>query len=169
MKKKYILIAIFIVIFGSTYSQFKIPLHVSGNTAGMSTSFDNSILSVTGQNAIGVTSDGNNKVYLGLLAPVRYVLTDVNSEVFGATQLFQNYPNPFKQQTTISFEISKSENVKITIIDVLGQHVDLLLDQELPPGKHLVLFNAENIKPGLYLYRLETSDFWATKNMILTH
>lgn len=135
----------------------------------MSTSFDNSILSVTGQNAVGVTSDANNNVYLGLLAPVRYVLTDVNSEVFGSTQLFQNYPNPFKQQTTISFEISKSENVKITVIDVLGRHVDLLLDQDLPPGKHLVHFNVENIKPGLYLYRLETRDFLATKNMILTH
>ncbi len=169
MKRKYILIIIFSVIFGSAFCQFKIPLHVSGNTAGISTSFDNSILSVIGQNAIGITSDANNKVYLGLLAPVRYVLTDANSVVFGSTQLFQNYPNPFKQQTTISFEISKSEKVKLSVFDVLGQQVDLLLDQELLPGKYQVLFNAENIMPGLYLYRLETIDFWTTKNMMLTH
>jgi len=169
MKNKYILIIILSAIFEPAFCQFKIPLHVSGNSACMSISFDNLILSVTGQNAIGVTSNANNKVYLGLLAPVRYVLTDANSTAFGSTQLFQNFPNPFKQQTTISFEISKYEKVKLSIIDVLGQHVDLLLDKELPPGKHLVYFDADNIKPGLYLYRLETSNFLATKNMILTH
>jgi hypothetical protein len=169
MKRKFILTIIFSVICGTAFSQFKIPLNVSGNTSGMSNSFDNSILSVTGQNAIGVTFDSNNKVYLGLLAPVRYVLTDVNLAKLGTNQLFQNYPNPFKQQTTISFEISKSEKVKLTVIDVLGQHVDLLLNQELTPGKHQVLFDAGNIKPGIYLYRLESNNFWETKNMILTH
>ena len=169
MKRKFILIIIISVIFKTAFSQYNIPLDVSGNAGGISNGFDNSVLSVTGQNVTGLTSDANNKVYLGLLAPLRYVLTDTKLIGQGSNQLFQNYPNPFKQQTTISFEISKSSKVKLRIINVLGQQVDLLLDKELPPGKHQVFFDAGNVNPGLYLYRLEAGDFWATKNMILSH
>jgi hypothetical protein len=158
----------FSAIFETVVSQYKIPLAVSGSAGGVSIGFDNSVFSVTGQNTIGLTSDANNRIYFGLLAPLRYVLTDTKLIGQGSNQLFQNYPNPFRQQTSISFEISKSSKVKLTVIDILGQQVDLLLDQELPVGKHTVFFNAENVNPGLYFYRLETGDFWLTKNMILT-
>lgn len=169
MKRKYFIIITLTLIIESAFCQYKIPLYTPGNAAGFSNGFNSSILSVTGQNVSGEASDADNKVYLGLLAPVRYVLTDANSTVFNSATLYQNYPNPFKQQTTISFEISKPEKVKLSVFDILGQHVDLLIDQDFLPGKHLVIFKAENVKPGLYFYRLETTDFWATKNMILTN
>lgn len=168
MKKKYFLIIVLTIVSVSVFCQNKIPLYASGNAAGYSMGTDNSNLSVTGQNVIGVTANTNNTVYIGLLAPVRYVLTDVKTTEIGSTHLYQNFPNPFKQNTTISFEIAKTEKVKLTVVDILGQHVDLLLDQYLFPGKHHVFFNAENTKPGMYFYRLETTDFRATKNMILT-
>jgi hypothetical protein len=39
----------------------------------------------------------------------------------------------------------------------------------MPQGKHLVPFNAKNISPGLYLFRLEAGGYVETKNMVLTH
>ena len=115
-----------------------------------------------------LTSDANNKIFLGLLAPVRYVLTDASLTSNGFTKLFQNFPNPYKTQTTIPFEISKKGKVKLTVFDILGQAVAVVVDQELPPGKHLIKFDSEKIKPGLFLYQLEVGDFRATKTMVLT-
>ena len=168
MFKKLFMILAFCGIGGTAFGQFLIPLYAPGNTGGESTNMSYSLLSVTGQNTIGLTSNSNNKVYLGLLAPVRFIFTDAEITQFGGTQLFQNYPNPFKTKTTIPFEISKVSKVKLTIIDIVGQQVEVLLNQELPPGEHNVIFDAEKIKPGMFLYKLEVAGYAATKTMILT-
>lgn len=158
-----------IMVFGTAFGQFQVPLYAPGNSAGLISDNNLSLLSVTGQNAVGTATDGNNKAYFGLLAPVRYVLTDVAIVKSGNTQLFQNYPNPYKNQTTIPFEVSNQTKVKLSVFDVFGRRVELLLDQDMPQGKHLVPFNAKNISPGLYLFRLEADGYVETKNMVLTH
>jgi hypothetical protein len=169
MNKKFIILTILVLLFGTTFGQFQIPLHAPGNSAGLISDNNFSFLSVIGQNTIGVASDGNNKAYFGLLAPVRFVLTDITIVRSENIQLFQNYPNPYKIQTTIPFEISSPLRVKLTVFDVFGRNIKQLLDQEMPQGKHLVPFDAKNIGPGLYLFRLEAGGFVATKNMVLTH
>lgn len=168
MNRKIILILVLSGLFGTAFGQFQVPLYAPGNTGGESINDVYSLLSVTGQNAIGITSDANNKVFLGLLAPVRYVLTDAHETNLGFTQLFQNFPNPYKTQTTIPFEISKNMKVKLTVFDILGQPVAILVDQELPPGKHFINFDSKKIKPGLFLYQLEVGNFRAIKTMVLT-
>ncbi len=168
MIKKLIIILIFCGMAGTGFGQFLIPLYAPGNTAGESTNSSYSLLSVTGQNAIGLTSDADNKAYLGLLAPVRYVFTDVEIITAQGNQLLQNYPNPYKTKTSIPFEISKPSKVKLTVINFVGQCVEVLLNQELSAGSHVVIFNSEEVKPGLFLYRLEVGNYTATKTMILT-
>lgn len=167
MNRKIILIFVLSVLFGTAFGQFQVSLYAPGNNGGLSANNDYSLLSVTGQNAIGLTSDANNKVFLGLLAPVKYVLTDANETSLGFTQLFQNFPNPYKTQTTIPFEISIQAKVKLTVFDILGQQVALLVDQELPPGKHFINFDSKEGKPGLFLYELEVGSFRAIKTMVL--
>jgi len=168
MIKRFVLLILCSILLGTAFGQFQVPLYASGNTGGLSVNNDYSLLSVTGQNAIGLTSDANNKVYLGLLAPVRYVLTDANLTSFGLTQLYQNFPNPYKMQTTIPFEISKQTKVKLTVFDILGRPVAIIVDEELPQGKHFIIFDSKEIKPGLFLYQLEVGDFRAIKTMVLT-
>ena len=168
MKKRFIPTILLCILFGTAFGQFQIPLYASGNNAGLSVSNDYSLLSVTGQNAIGLTSDANNKIFLGLLAPVKYVLTDASITSFGLTQLFQNFPNPYKTQTTIPFEISIQAKVKLTVFNILGQPIAQLVDEELPPGKHFISFDSKKVKPGLFLYQLEVGNFRALKTMVLT-
>ena len=82
-------------------------------------------------------------------------------------QLYQNYPNPFNPSTNISFSIPKTVNTKITIYDMLGREVSVLVDDFLEAGKHTLLFNASNLSSGVYIYRIQAGDFVQAKSMTL--
>ena len=93
--------------------------------------------------------------------------------------LRQNYPNPFNPTTTISFALSKSSIVTITIYNVLGQVVKNLIDHQLMDGgDYAQQFNANNFSSGVYFYRItaqpvdangrsQASSFTEVKKMVL--
>ena len=72
----------------------------------------------------------------------------------GEFSLRANYPNPFNPTTTIQFSLSRKEHVTLRVFDVLGREVATLLDDELPEGSHVVVFDAKNLSSGIYFYRL---------------
>ena len=67
-----------------------------------------------------------------------------------------NYPNPFNPETTIRFGLQETSTVKLTVYDVLGRQVRVLIDGTLSVGVHETVFEASNLPSGTYLYRLET-------------
>jgi len=81
--------------------------------------------------------------------------------------LAQNYPNPFNPATTISFALAKDGHVKLTIFDILGRTVVELIDGMKPAGNHKVIFDANDLSSGLYLYRLETEQYKQVRKMLL--
>ncbi|GJQ64513.1 MAG: hypothetical protein SCALA702_35660 [Melioribacteraceae bacterium] len=81
--------------------------------------------------------------------------------------LDQNYPNPFNPSTVISFTLPEASNVKLSIFNVLGQKVAELVNSNLEAGTHNVDFSASHMSSGVYLYKLETPQFSATRKMIL--
>jgi len=86
--------------------------------------------------------------------------------------LAQNSPNPFNPSTNIQFDLPKAGNTKLTVYNVLGQTVRTLFDEELPAGKHSVIFdgrdeNGGNIASGIYFYRLDSENYTQSKKMIL--
>ncbi len=81
--------------------------------------------------------------------------------------LFQNYPNPFNPTTTISFSLPKQDFVTIIVYNILGKEIETLVAQEYPAGYHTVMFNARNFSNGIYLYRLITHSYTATKSLIV--
>ena len=81
--------------------------------------------------------------------------------------LKQNYPNPFNPSTTIRFSIPEATNVKVSVFDALGREITTLVNEEMNPGNYNVDFNASNLSSGIYLYRIETSNFVQVKKMIL--
>ena len=81
--------------------------------------------------------------------------------------LYQNYPNPFNQTTTIKFSVAKIENVKIEVINLLGQKVGTLMNKQLPAGSHQVDFNANNLSSGIYYYKIEAGKYIKYRKMIL--
>jgi len=87
----------------------------------------------------------------------------------GSYQLYHNYPNPFNPMTRIGFDLPASSQVKLTVINVLGQTVATLVDRELEAGHHEVEWNANSsgTASGVYFYRLESDSYQATRKMLL--
>ena len=89
------------------------------------------------------------------------------NEVPSDFELEQNYPNPFNPTTTISFSIPSDQNVKIEIYNALGELVKRLVDNLYAAGNHSVTFNASALPSGVYIYRMESKSFTASKKMML--
>jgi hypothetical protein len=86
--------------------------------------------------------------------------------------LFQNYPNPFNPVTQIRFSIPKRAKVEISVYNILGQKVTTLLNQELEAGNYTATWNGKDdkgydVSSGIYFYKLNSSEFSATKKMLL--
>jgi hypothetical protein len=80
--------------------------------------------------------------------------------------LNQNYPNPFNPVTKISFQIPKTEHVKLDVYDTSGRLVETILDKNIPAGHHIVEFEDKNLSSGIYIYRIKTKKYSETKKMI---
>ena len=98
-------------------------------------------------------------------------LTDVVGENLGLApnefKLEQNYPNPFNPSTTISYSVPQKGHVTLDIYDVLGQKVELLVNEEQKTGKYEIRLDAGGLTSGIYFYRLQSGSFVESKKMIL--
>lgn len=67
-----------------------------------------------------------------------------------------NYPNPFVEQTTISFTIPQAEYIRVSVFDGLGKRVSKLMQGPLPAGQHQVQWVPRDIGAGMYFCRIES-------------
>jgi len=81
-------------------------------------------------------------------------------------KLYQNYPNPFNNQTKIEYDVPKSGFYKIAVHDLLGREVQVLQNSYLKGGNYSVLFNAENLASGIYIYKISSDKFNDMKRMV---
>ena len=70
--------------------------------------------------------------------------------------LDQNFPNPFNPTTQLNFRLEEPMPVRLSVFDMLGREIAILVDGMFPEGESSVTFDAENFPSGLYLYRIET-------------
>jgi hypothetical protein len=94
-------------------------------------------------------------------------IVNISSGIPESYSLSQNYPNPFNPSTMIGFSILKAGFVKLTIYDIVGREVEILIAEELSAGVYRADFDASRYSSGIYLYRLETNDYVQTKKMML--
>jgi hypothetical protein len=94
-------------------------------------------------------------------------IIEMDIRAFSSYLLEQNYPNPFNPTTTIGYGLKEKGNVKITVINSIGEEVALLVNEEKESGYHTVEFNAANLSSGVYFYQLKAGDFVELKKMIL--
>ena len=73
----------------------------------------------------------------------------------GGFSLGQNHPNPFNPATEFRFSLAESGPVKLSVFDVSGRQVDLLVNGSLPAGDHRIEWRPEGLSSGIYLYRLQ--------------
>lgn len=81
--------------------------------------------------------------------------------------LHQNYPNPFNPETKIQFDVPEQQTVKLTVFNAIGQKVSTLIDQRKAAGTYSVVFDAESLPSGIYIYRLQVGSNVQTKKMTL--
>lgn len=145
----------------ATWTQFSVPFLYYG--AGVP---DTSILQIQ------LARAGGGSVSVG-----SYWLVDdlafsgVNSVEEAATplkfSLEQNYPNPFNPTTVVTYQLPVAVNVRLSVHNLLGQEVAVLVNGQKGPGTYEVRFDAARYPSGMYLYRLQAGSFVQTRTMSL--
>ncbi|MFT5141854.1 MAG: putative repeat protein (TIGR01451 family) [Rhodothermales bacterium] len=78
-----------------------------------------------------------------------------------------NYPNPFNPQTTVRFETPESGRVRLSVHDVLGREIAVLVDGVIGAGSHDATFDAADLPSGTYMARLSGSMGVQSRTMVL--
>ncbi|MCB0721429.1 MAG: T9SS type A sorting domain-containing protein [Ignavibacteriae bacterium] len=92
---------------------------------------------------------------------------NVSSSVPDRYSLGQNYPNPFNPTTNLNFKIKNSNFVRLSVYDISGKEVAVLVNGILNAGEYIYTFNGENLSSGVYFYRLVSDGFTAVRKMTL--
>jgi len=81
--------------------------------------------------------------------------------------LSNNYPNPFNPNTNIKFQIPQSGHVKISVFNILGQHVATLIDKDMATGTYTVTFDGSALASGIYIYQMKSGAYEESKKFVL--
>lgn len=118
------------------------------------------------------------KVLLVIIALI-FTIGTVKSDSFGKNQdvdlkgnpdvfvLYQNYPNPFNPATTLSYNLKTDAFVTLTVYNLVGQVVQVLVDEYQAAGFKELTFDANELPAGIYLYKLQVGNFSSVKRMTL--
>ncbi|HMQ77970.1 MAG TPA: T9SS type A sorting domain-containing protein [Ignavibacteria bacterium] len=117
-------------------------------------------------------SRSGSRIWIATLS--QYVLKDVvnsvsqiSSQIPRDYELLQNYPNPFNPVTNIEFSIPKSSFITLTIYDISGREIEVLVNQNMNAGTYKADWDASKYSSGIYFYRYEAGEYSETKKMIL--
>lgn len=91
---------------------------------------------------------------------------DTNINTTSEFSLLQNSPNPFSASTTISFNLSKTNNVILKIFDCYGQEIETLVDEKLKEGDYNISYRAKKNIAGLLYYKLIVGKRYQIRKMI---
>jgi hypothetical protein len=146
-----------------SYSRYVLPL--SGYTIGDTLDLYYTYTDNSGTKNREPASDNYKLVYGGLNV---YHSLAVERLFPFKSELYNNYPNPFRYSTTLSYGISKAANVKLTIYNILGERINTLVNSYQIPGNYEVRWSAGNCASGIYIYVLEAGgDVLAGKMLIV--
>jgi photosystem II stability/assembly factor-like uncharacterized protein len=97
-----------------------------------------------------------------------------SSKRHNSYELSQNYPNPFNPTTNLSYNLTTTSHVRLTISNLLGQTVGTVVDGVEQAGVHTREWSAATFSSGVYYYRLEATSvantgrtFTSVKKMLL--
>lgn len=113
-----------------------------------------------------------NTVYAGTSFGV-YRIDDVATNIempsgmINQFSLKQNYPNPFSDETIISWKSEIAGQTKIEVYNITGRRIKILTDSHRQPGQHQVAFNSAYLPSGIYYYQLTIGNYKISKKMVL--
>lgn len=104
---------------------------------------------------------------------IRTAVENRNSDLIpGQFDLSQNYPNPFNPETRIKFQLPRTSQVRIEVLNLLGQRIATLVDERWPAGDYELQWDGrdeqgQSAPSGIYLCRLQAGSFVETRKMML--
>lgn len=107
--------------------------------------------------AVNLGKGNNQRIQIGYKGS--FVISDY--------ALDQNYPNPFNPVTSISYALPQDGLVMLKIYDALGREVSTLVNEFKQTGRYIVSFDASMLSSGVYIYKLTSGKYSATKKMML--
>ncbi len=123
-------------------------------------------LTITGNLLDGTPIEGSDCVIIKAKNVGKH-LTGNSSNVPEEYALFENFPNPFNPSTTIQFAVPEQSFVKLEVYNSLGERVTTLVAETLAAGIYSFNWNAINLPSGVYIYSIQSKDFFENKKMIL--
>ena len=87
-------------------------------------------------------------------------------------RLHPNYPNPFRSSTTLTYDLPNASTVRVSVYDVLGRRVQVLVDERKEAGRHTVRWagrgaSGQPLASGIYFVRLRAGDRQVTRRLTL--
>jgi serine protease len=171
-----------IIYNGYSTAQKYYTMSHSRNSAGVSGS-GNDIVDVVSSGPFNLNPGDSAKVTFALVAgdSLKDIETSADSAAakFGtvltttaemdntSVMMWQNFPNPATESTTISFRIPKEENSDLSIYNLFGEKVLTLANGSLHPGMHQYIVNTANLAAGIYFYRLNCESGTFVRKMII--
>lgn len=131
-----------------------------------------------------MTNDNQSAQLLEWVLPVQFQYGNMTatavsmSETPASFELLQNYPNPFNPVTTIRYSVGGIANgsggssqgsgwVTLTIYDLLGREVAVLVNEQKAPGTYEVKFDAAGLSSGIYMYHMHSGDFVQVRKLLV--
>ncbi|MCH8033036.1 MAG: T9SS type A sorting domain-containing protein [Bacteroidetes bacterium] len=136
-----------------------------GDLFGSSVYISNKDLIVGDKNFPAGLATGSAYVYPLAVLPVG-IFEDRN-ESPTTFALHQNYPNPFNPSTNIKYSVPNNGFVKLSVYNLIGEEVNVLVRGQVNAGFYEVTFNATNLPSGIYFYKLQADAIVETKKMVL--
>jgi hypothetical protein len=76
------------------------------------------------------------------------------------------YPNPFTKSTNITYELTEPSQVQVVIYNTIGESIYVVVDGMMPEGKHIHIWTAGQLSPGLYYAVIKTKESVSVLKMI---
>ncbi len=167
----------FSVHLGGPYLNNRNPYGLKGLLESYSTTFPSKAMGCNDQNGDGikdfvVTANPYHEDEIGYVIIYKgrddIVVNSIEEErenIPTDFSLVQNYPNPFNSSTVIGYRLSVISKVKITIYDLLGKEVAVLLNEEKPAGEYRLNFDAGKYKlaSGIYFCELKVNNNYSSR------
>jgi len=107
----------------------------------------------------GAISTGVNVMHKGL---------ELTSPVVPAGYYMgQNLSGTYESAASIYFSIPVKQHLRIVIMNILGQEIDVALEGDLSAGTYKLNYDASSLAAGIYVYRMESPDYTDSRKLLL--
>jgi hypothetical protein len=115
--------------------------------------------------AWAATFNGEQDVYYSVITPDYVGIADNNKPA--SARISVNFPNPFRDATTIRYQLTTRQIVTIKVYSAAGNEIVTLVDEVKEAGLYRINFDAAGLESGVYYYRLQAGDKNETGKMTL--